>query len=60
MVAILNLWYFCYIYNFNFVIIGILDHENLLVDTKIVFLSGLEANILPFCFLVIEKNLQGC
>ena len=47
MVAILNMWYFCYIYNFNFVIIGILDHENLLVDTKIVFLSGLEAKILP-------------
>ena len=46
MVAILNMWYFCYIY-FNCVIIGILDHENLLVDTKIVFPSGLEANILP-------------
>ena len=47
MVAILNMWYFCYIYNFNFVIIGILVHENLLVYSKIVFLSGLEAKILP-------------
>ena len=44
----------CYRYNFNFVIIGIVDHENLLVDTKIV------DRWRPFCFLLIEKNPQGC
>ena len=37
----------CHAYNFYFIIIGFLDPENMGVDTKIVFLNGLEAKILP-------------
>ena len=37
----------CHTYNFYFIIIGFPDPENMGVDTKIVFLNGLEAKILP-------------
>ena len=32
----------CHTYNFYFIIIGFFDPENMRVDTKIVFLSGLQ------------------
>ncbi len=45
MAAILNT---CHTYNCYFIIIGFLDDpENMGVGTKIVFLNGLEAKILP-------------
>ena len=37
----------CHIYYFYFIFSGFLDPENMEVDTKIVFLSELEAKILP-------------
>ncbi len=37
----------CHTYYFYFIFIGFLDPENIEVDTKIVFLSELEAKILP-------------
>ena len=44
----------CHTYNFYFIIIGFLDPENMGVDTKIVFLNGLEAKILPNTQLFID------
>ena len=37
----------CHTYNFYFNIIGFHDRENMRVDTKIVFLSGLLVKIFP-------------
>ena len=37
----------CNTYNFYCIIVGFLDPENMVVDAKIVFLSDLEAKILP-------------
>ena len=37
----------CHTYTFYFIIIGFPDPENIGVDTKIVFLNGLKAKILP-------------
>ena len=37
----------CHTYNFYFIIIGLIDPENMGVDAKIVFPSDIEANILP-------------
>ena len=37
----------CHTYKFYFIIIGFPDPENMGVDTKIVFLNGLEAKLLP-------------
>ena len=32
----------CHTYNFYFIIVGFVDPENIRIDTKIVFLSGLQ------------------
>ena len=37
----------CHTYNFYFIINGFLDPENMMVDTKIVFLSGLQVKTTP-------------
>ena len=47
MVAILYIWYGCYVYNFYFIINGFLDPENIGIDTKNVLICDLEAKILP-------------
>ena len=47
MVAILLIWYGCYVYNFYFIINGFLDLKNIGIDTNNVLLSDLEAKILP-------------
>ena len=39
--------FYCNTYNFYCIIVGFLNPENMGVDAKIVFLSDLEANILP-------------
>ena len=57
----------CHTYNFYFIIIGFLDHENMRVDTKIVFLIGVQVNTSPkpdccvaILFLPSKKIPQGC
>ena len=65
--AILNK---CHTYNFYFIMIGFLDHENMRVNTKIVILSGLQLKIspktqfndccMPILFLASNKCPQRC
>ena len=64
-----DIWYFCYIYSLYYIRSWLLDPENLVLDTKIMSLSGLEPKRLakieffvyqwqPFCFL--KKIPQWC
>ena len=55
----------CHTYIFYFIIIGLLDPGNMRVDTKIVFLSGLQAETspktdccVPILFLPSKKFLK--
>ena len=57
----------CHTYIFYFIIIGFIDPENIRIDTKIVFLSGLQVKTSPktdccvaILFLPSKKIPQGC
>ena len=57
----------CHTHIFYFIIIGFLDSENMRIDTKMVFLSGLQVKTPPktdccvaISFLPSKKIPQGC